>query len=58
MYTPPAGMLTNTGDSMIVATANYTLVQASNYVITHNLSFTRVSYAKPRDGSQVTCSTC
>ena len=58
VYTPPASMLTNTGDSVIVATAIYTLVQASSDVLANNVGFTRVSYAKPRNGSQVTCSNC
>ena len=57
-YTVPTGMLTNTGDSVIVATANYTLFQATNYVLVNNMAFNRVSYAKPRNGSQVTCPTC
>ena len=57
-YTPPAGMLTNTGDSVIVATANYTLLQATSYVLANNFAFNRVSYAKPRSGTQVTCPTC
>ena len=57
-YAAPANMLTNTGDSVIVATANYTLLQATNYVLLNNIAFNRVSYARPRSGSQVTCSGC
>lgn len=52
-YTPPAGMLTNTGDSLIVATATYTLVQASRYVLRSDINYTRVTYSKPRNGAQV-----
>ena len=57
-YNPPAGMLVNTGDSVIVSSANYTLLQATSYVLSNNKGITRVSYAKPRNGSQVTCSSC
>ena len=57
-FNAPAGMLVNTGDSVIVSTANYVLLQATARVLGNNASFTRVSYAKPRNGSQVTCSTC
>ncbi len=53
-YPAPAGMLTNTGDSMIVGTAIYTLTQASSFVLANGISFKRVSYAKPRAGGQVT----
>ena len=57
-YAPPAGMLTSTGDSVIVGTANYTLLQATSYLLANNVAYSRVSYAKPRNGSQVTCPTC
>lgn len=57
-YAAPTGMLTNTGDSVIVATATYTLLQASSYVLANGVAFRRVSYAKPRSGSQVTCTSC
>ena len=57
-YAPPAGMLTNTGDSVIIATATYTLLQASNFVLANNVAYKRVSYAKPRSGSQVACPNC
>ena len=57
-YTAPAGMLSNTGDSVVVSTATYTLQQGTNYVLTNNFSFKRVSYSKPRASTQVTCSNC
>lgn len=58
VYPMPANMLTNTGDSAIIGTAQYTLVQATKYVLTNDLNYSSVSYAKPRNGSQVTCSNC
>lgn len=58
VYTPPANLLTNTGDSVIIATSNYPLTSVSHYVLANSFSFTRKSYNKPRSGSTVTCSSC
>ena len=58
VYPAPTGMLTNTGDSLVVATATYTLLQASNFVLANNVAYKRVAYAKPRSGSQVACDNC
>lgn len=54
VYSVPAGMLTATGDSVVISTATYTLTQASAYVIGNGINYVRVTYAKPRNGSQVT----
>lgn len=56
-YAVPTGMLTATGDSVVVSTATYTLNQASNFVLGNGISYSRVTYSKPRNGSQVAHST-
>ena len=53
-YAAPAGMLTSTGDSVIVSTATYTLTQVSSFVLRNGVTYSRVTYSKPRDGTQVT----
>ncbi len=53
----PAGLLTSAGDTVIVGKAHYTLVQASQVVITTDFGFDKVAYVHPRNG-QVACSTC
>lgn len=52
-YAAPAGVLSNTGDSFIVSKVTYTLVQPTSYVLPNGLNYTRTSYSKPRNGSQV-----
>lgn len=54
----PANLVTATGESVVVATATYSLAQVSKYVLVGPFTFNRVSYAKPRSGTQVTCPTC
>ena len=54
-YAMPAGMLTNTGDSVIIATSSYSLLQVTNYVLANNITFKLVSYSKPRASTQVAC---
>lgn len=47
----PAGLVVNAGDTAIVATAKYTLIQASKTVIKQDLSYTKVAYTHPRAGT-------
>ena len=53
VYAVPAGLLSSTGDSVIVTSAKYVLTQASNFVIPNGINYSRVTYSKPRDGTKV-----
>lgn len=47
----PAGLVVAAGDTAIVATAKYTLIQASKTVIKQDLSYSKMSYTHPRAGT-------
>lgn len=53
----PPDLLTLPGDTVVVGKAHYTLVQASQVVITTDFGFDKVAYVHPRNG-KVICPTC
>ena len=46
----PAGLITQEGETAIVATAKYTLIQASKIVILKDIDYSKSAYVRPRAG--------
>ena len=53
----PAGLLVDPGDTVVVGQAQFTLVQASSFVIANNFGVTKTSWVHPRNG-KVVCTNC
>lgn len=49
----PAGLIVAAGDTAIISTAKYTLIQASKTVIKQDLAYSKMSYTHPRAGTVV-----
>ncbi len=50
----PSGIVSNAGDSIVVAEGQYAWASPANYVVKNGLNFNEVFYLKPRKSNQVT----
>jgi len=59
-YAPtlPAGLLVNTGDSIVISEADYAYTSPVTYTLPKLLNFSNIFYLRPRYGATIACTTC